>query len=280
MSSRKRIEEGGIYHLTQRAPGRELLFIEEQDYVNFLKLLKEASRKFELDIFSFALLPNHLHILLKIRGRNLAKAMKYLFQSYAQGFNKKYERKGHVFCGVYRAVLCKTDAQLLATSLYIHLNPFKAGLTKNVLNYKWFSLEPYLKDIKIIWVNPKFVLSIIDENIDRARIMYKNLIFKWKKFKQESFLQDNYAGKKFFQSFMEWAKKRAFLFSPKSKLTPFLELEKKINEFSSKKRIKYPKEKEAFKYLVEQLRSQGYSYKEISFRLGFTRTTICKLLKA
>ena len=125
MSSRKIIEAGGVYHLTQRAPGRELLFIEEADYMRFLKLLKEASQKFELDIFSFALLPNHLHILLKIKGRNLAEAMKYLFQSYAQGFNKKYKRKGHVFCGVYRAVLCKTDAQLLVTSLYIHLNPFK-----------------------------------------------------------------------------------------------------------------------------------------------------------
>ena len=273
------IEEGGVYHVTQRAPGRELLFIEEADYMRFLKLLKETSQNFELDIFSFALLPNHLHILLRIKRRNLAEAMKYLFQSYAQGFNKKYQRKGHVFCGVYRAVSCKTDAQLLVTSLYIHLNPFKVGLTKDIFTYRWFSLEPYLRNIKASLVKPDFILSLIDEKPVSARAIYRDLFFRAKEVKQKSFLQDNDAGKKFFQSFMQWAKKQTFSVSPKSKLASFLELEKKISEMSLKKRIKGPSEKKAFKYIVEQLRAQGYTYEEIASRLGFCRATIWEYLK-
>ena len=135
MSTRKIIVEEGVYHITQRAPGKELLFLEESDNLRFLKLLKEISIKFSLDIFCFALLSNHLHILLRIENKNLDKAMKKLFQSYAQYFNAKYYRKGHVFCGVYRASLCDNDSYLLTASLYIHLNPYKAGLTKDIFKY-------------------------------------------------------------------------------------------------------------------------------------------------
>ncbi len=48
--------------------------------------------------------------------------MRYLFKRYAQWFNVKYERKGHVFCGAYRAALCCDDGHLLAVSVYIHLS--------------------------------------------------------------------------------------------------------------------------------------------------------------
>ena len=52
------IYEGGVYHITQRAPGREVIFVEDSDYLYFLKLLKETNKKFNLTIFCFALLPN------------------------------------------------------------------------------------------------------------------------------------------------------------------------------------------------------------------------------
>jgi len=71
-----------------------LLFIEEGDYLRFLYLLKNASQKFSLDIFCFALLSNHLHILLRINQENLSEAMKNVFERYADYFNVKYKRKG------------------------------------------------------------------------------------------------------------------------------------------------------------------------------------------
>ena len=101
---------GGTYHITQRAPGRELLFLEDGDRLYFLKLLKEASKKFCLAIYCFALMPNHVHLLLRIEDANLSSAMKNLFERYADYFNRKYERKGHVFCGRFRASVCSDDA--------------------------------------------------------------------------------------------------------------------------------------------------------------------------
>jgi len=174
MTREKIIVEEGVYHITQRAPGRELIFLEDNDFLSFLGILKKTSSKFSIDILCFALLPNHLHILLKIRNRNLGEAMKYLFQSYAQRFNKKYQRKGHVFCGVYRASLCRDDAYLLTASLYIHLNPYKAGLLKNPFRYKWYSLHPYVNEIKDAFIKVDYILNIInDQDRENARQLYR-----------------------------------------------------------------------------------------------------------
>jgi len=177
MTTRKIIAEEAVYHITQRAPGRELVFVEDNDYRSFLYSLEKTSRKYSLDILCFALLPNHLHLLIKINDENLNKAMKYLFQSYAQRFNKKYKRKGHVFCGVYRASLCCDDAYLIAASLYIHLNAYKANLVKDPFGYKWSSLPFYTNDTNSSFVNTDYVLGVINEgNKLKAMRAYKEMI--------------------------------------------------------------------------------------------------------
>lgn len=138
----KIISADSVYHVTQRAPGKELLFLEKNDYLNFIYLLKKCAKEYKLDVFCFCCMPNHVHLLLKINETNLSKAMKSLFTAYAVRFNNKYERKGHVFCGVYRASMCLDDAHLLGASLYIHLNPIKAGLVNNAFRYRWFRQMP------------------------------------------------------------------------------------------------------------------------------------------
>ena len=88
-----------------------------------LGLLKEISGKHALTVLSFCLMPNHVHLLLKTGEKNLDQAMRDLFSRYATWFNRKYERKGHLFGGPYRQAVCLDDAYLLAVSIYIHLNP-------------------------------------------------------------------------------------------------------------------------------------------------------------
>jgi REP element-mobilizing transposase RayT len=69
--------EGAIYHVTQRAPGRELIFLEGDDYLYFLKRLKDVAREYYLRVFSFALLSNHLHLLIQITQKNLSASLKH-----------------------------------------------------------------------------------------------------------------------------------------------------------------------------------------------------------
>ena len=73
-------------------------------------------------------MPNHVHFLLRQNEANLHEAMRDLFSRYARRHNKKYERKGHLFGGRYRQAVCLDESYFLAVSLYIHLNPVRAGL--------------------------------------------------------------------------------------------------------------------------------------------------------
>ena len=155
------IYPGAVYHLIQRAPGEEIIFKEEADYLHMLSLLKETATKFRWDVFSFVLMPNHVHFLIRILEENLSQGAKYLFQSYALYFNEKYGRKGPVFCRPYRAFLCGKERYLLAISLYIHLNPYKAGLVSNPWDYQWSSLNLFVENRNYkTFVDYKFILSL------------------------------------------------------------------------------------------------------------------------
>lgn len=170
--------KGAIYHITQRAPGNEYVFLDDSDYLYFLKITKEVKEKYDLKIFAFSLLPNHLHLLIQIQEMNLSVAMKNLFERYANFFNWKYNRKGHVFCGRFRACLCLDDAYFLSASVYIHLNPFRAGLCKNFKDYRWSSIKLYEYPSKVSFVSQNAVLNLISSDLIKASQEYKNLLVK------------------------------------------------------------------------------------------------------
>jgi len=282
MVTRKVLVGGGVYHVTQRAPGRELLFLEEGDYLRFLGLLKEAAEKYSLDIFCFALLPNHLHLLLRTANADLDRAMKFAFQSYAMGFNKKYQRKGHVFCGVYRATLCADDGYLLAASVYIHLNPFKAGLTSDPYDYRWFSLDPYVSSVKKTFIRPEVVLSVVDaRDAHRARSGYADLIRESMKLAYDRSPEDAAAVRRFKETFIQAIHAGSVEFDQRRSrsVEQYLELEKKADMYRKTGVSREPKQRRAVRYLIEQLKSSGYSGTEIAVKLGMSRMTYYRLIR-
>ena len=133
-----------VSHITQRAAGKEPLFLENWDYLFMLGLLKEIANNYALRIYAFCLMQNHIHLLLSPEEENLYDAMRDLFSRYAMKFNRKYERKGHLFAGPYRQAVCLDESYLLAASLYIHLNPVRAGVVLEPQSYRWSSCRLYV----------------------------------------------------------------------------------------------------------------------------------------
>lgn len=272
----KLIVENGLYHVTQRAPGREILFLEEADYLYFLHLLKETSKKFNVDVYAFALMPNHLHLFVYLNEKNLDKAMKKIFQRYAIYFNTKYCRKGHVFCGAYRCVLCNDERYALVTSLYIHLNPFKAGLAKNMQGYRWTSLEIYLNpEIKSFVKNDK-ILKFLDSDKEKAAAIYKNILkessgidykSRWGTFKES---------KSIFELFFKKMEMLKIVVQKKNEKV-FQPLNKKINALRMKKKLISSEDKKALIYTIEQLKSRGFNLTEAAEILGVSRTKIYRV---
>lgn len=280
MTTRKIIAPDTVYHITQRAPGRELVFVEDSDYENFLRLLESTSREYSFDILCFALLPNHLHILLRTNDDNLNRGMKHLFQSYAQRFNKKYERKGHVFCGVYRASLCQDDAYLIAASLYIHLNTYKAKIDKNPLECRWCSLAPYIKKVKYPLINTSYILDVInDRDKTEARKIYKKMIEDNSKAEVNNILQNSNAVRDFFDNFILWFKNNIGNIKWKRRkiFDSYIDLEEALNKIKGKKRFGDLESRKALVYLIEQFKAHGYSDKEIADKLQIGRSTVYRL---
>jgi REP element-mobilizing transposase RayT len=87
-------------------------------------------------------LGNHYHLLLSTPRAGLAGGMKLLNGYYAQHFNRRYARSGHLFQGRYGSRLIQTDAHLLATAQYIEMNPVAAGLCATPDDWPWMRTEP------------------------------------------------------------------------------------------------------------------------------------------
>jgi putative transposase len=279
-----------VLHITQRGAGREPLFIEDDDYLAMLVLLKEVSARYALRIFAFCLMPNHLHLLFSPTGENLYDAMRFLFSRYAMRFNKKYERRGHLFGGPYRQAVCLDDSYLLAASLYIHLNPLKAGLARDPRKYRWSSCRLYHEEAAPqSFVDPDFILGMLAEcDQARARKMYRDLVRQGRKIDTEDILEredsiDRFRSKldAFISRFLDRIDGRAKIAQLLGfDVTSIDEMDKLIQKARGAKWQRTPATRQANKYLIEQLLARGYKRAQIAERLGMSRKTIYNILQS
>jgi putative transposase len=179
-----------VSHITQRAAGKDPLFLEDDDYLFMLANMKDITKKRSLDIYAFCLMPNHVHILTSPREDELHEAMRDLFSRYAMMFNRKYERKGHLFAGPYRQAVCLDDTYLLAASLYIHMNPTRAGLTAAPLRYRWSSVRLFCDPgAPRSFVKPGFVLRLLDQDSREQKRIYSDLLHRGLSFEAKDVLE-------------------------------------------------------------------------------------------
>ena len=267
----------GIYHIIQRAPGREIIFCEDSDYLYFLHLLKKLYEEFGLNLLCFSLLPNHFHLLIKLKEPNLTQLMRKLLTSYAMYFNTKYQRKGHVFYGRYRASFCNDEKYLITLSLYIHLNPFNAKLCKFPQDYKWCSLPFYIKEKKSSFVRSNYILSLLSSDIKKAKEIYRDLLKEASKIKAKDVIEDKKAPFKFALEIVKFLSSLKLSCKNRSVLE---DIEEKIAFLKSKKLLKKPQDKEALVYLIQQLESRGFTKREIGEMVGMNPTTLYRVQNA
>lgn len=84
-------------------------------------------------------MPNHAHLFLETPAPNLAAGMRHLKGAYAQRFNTRYDRSGHVFQGPYGSELVDSDAYFVGLCRYVAWNPVRAGLCHNPFDWPWSS---------------------------------------------------------------------------------------------------------------------------------------------
>jgi REP element-mobilizing transposase RayT len=127
------------YHVTTRGTLRQAIFLDDHDRSQFLALLSRTWRLDALVIRSYCLMGNHYHLDVETPRANVSGAMHRVNAGYAQYFNRRHAREGHVFERRYRSTLIVTDGQAMATMRYIVRNPVRAGLCAAPEDWAWSS---------------------------------------------------------------------------------------------------------------------------------------------
>lgn len=152
-------QKDSYYHLITRGNNQNI-FIDKWDFIRFLKILEKYLSKFSIRLLCYALIPNHVHLLVQqTSDQNPSNFMHNLKTSYVVYFNSKYKKKGHLFEGRYKYVEITTNEYLVHLSRYIHLNPSSAGLVEKPEGYVWTSYKHYLGLEKSSFVDESTILT-------------------------------------------------------------------------------------------------------------------------
>ncbi|SFB19547.1 MULTISPECIES: transposase [unclassified Bacillus (in: firmicutes)] len=135
---------GAIYHIVARGNRRAAIFIDKQDYLEYLRILEDVRSMYPFLLHSYCLMTNHIHLQLETTLYHIQYIMKELHSRYAVYLNIRLKIEGHVFQGRYGARLIETSDYFLEVSRYIHRNPFEAKMVRKLEDYKWSSYSSYV----------------------------------------------------------------------------------------------------------------------------------------
>lgn len=272
-----------VSHITQRSAGKDPLFVEDSDYLYMLSQLKEIAGKRALDVYSFCLMPNHIHLLASPRENELQEPMRDLFSRYAMRFNKRYMRKGHLFAGPYRQAICLDDAYLLAASLYIHMNPVRAGLVDDPRNFRWSSVRVF-HDSKApdSFIEPRFILRLLSSDDEKSKEIYQELLMRSVEVDAGDALEQVDAVARFrkalgriFPSIFAKVGTRKHI-ADRIGLS-LLDEEEIENQLTAEVP---PQSADAKRFLIQQLIARGYKRQEIAQKLNVSVKTVYNILHA
>ena len=136
------------YHVTQRGNGRARTFFRDEDYACYLSFLTEAARLAEVAVWSWVLMPNHVHlILVPSDADGLRRALALTHRRYAGHIHAREKLTGHFWQGRYGAVVMD-EPHLLAAIRYVAQNPVRARLVDRPADWRWSSVHAHLSAVE------------------------------------------------------------------------------------------------------------------------------------
>lgn len=162
----RRKSETGIYHIMMRGINRQCIFEDEEDCEKILQTLEKYREKSGYEIYAYCLMGNHLHLLLKVGKEPFEQVMRRICGSYVYWYNLKYNRIGNLFQDRFKSEPVEDEKYFLTVLRYIHQNPLKAGLIKDLSMYEWSSYLEYISKARL--VKTAYVLESLNKDRDKA----------------------------------------------------------------------------------------------------------------
>jgi putative transposase len=177
MSRQARLDvPGALHHLMLRGINKSSIFEDDQDRSLFLNRLEKNVTAAGASVYAWALMTNHVHLLVKSGKQGISNVMRKQLTWYAQYYNRRHKRSGHLFENRYKSVLCDEDNYLLALIRYIHLNPLRAGIVKTIEEldrYPWSGHSAVTGKRECAWMDVDYVLTQFGDTKRKARNEYR-----------------------------------------------------------------------------------------------------------
>ena len=155
---------GALHHIIGRGIERSKLFRTDQDRQDFLNRVAELCIQGDLVVYAWSLMPNHFHLLARTGRQPISRSMRKLLTGYVVNFNLRHKRHGHLFQNRYKSIICEDDPYLLELTRYIHLNPLRAGMVRDMRalsTYRWADHSAIMGRVKRDWQDIETVLSYV-----------------------------------------------------------------------------------------------------------------------
>ncbi|CAB1085043.1 hypothetical protein D1AOALGA4SA_12540 [Olavius algarvensis Delta 1 endosymbiont] len=172
---------GALHHIIVRGIEGKAIFNDRYDRYNFLDRFGDVLIAASTPCFAWALMFNHVHLLLRTGVTPIAKVMQRLLTGYAQQFNRRHKRHGQLFQNRYKSFLCEEDPYLLELVRYIHLNPLRSRVVRDL---KQLSTYPFCGHHVLMgkydheWQDIDYVLALFGKTSGAARKAYETFISK------------------------------------------------------------------------------------------------------
>ena len=162
---------GALQHLIIRGIEKKSIFRDDRDRNRFLERLGKLLLTTSTSCYAWVLMPNHVHLLLSTGLMPLATVMKRLLTSYAQYFNRRHTRCGHLFQNRYKSILCEEEPYFLELLRYIHLNPLRGGILTDLdmlKTYQYSGHSTLMGTMSYEWQDQDYVLNCFGKKSSAA----------------------------------------------------------------------------------------------------------------
>jgi putative transposase len=170
---------GALHHIIIRGIAKRKIFEDDKDRNQFIKRLDDILTEAQTPIYAWALIPNHVHLLLKTGLTPIATIMRRLLTGYAGYFNRRHRRYGHLFQNRYKSILCQEEPYFRELVRYIHLNPLRAKLVKDskaLDKYPYCGHSAVIGKVKRDWQQVDYVLGFFGKRKFEARKAYQHFV--------------------------------------------------------------------------------------------------------
>lgn len=131
------------HHVMNRGDKGEHIFQKCTMKHSFLELLREKSRIYRINIYAYAIMENHYHLVLQNTSGRMSDFMRALNGQYANNYRNYAGGKGYVFQNRYRSILVESGHYMRVVIVYVLLNPVRAMYANNPYDYQWSSIHEY-----------------------------------------------------------------------------------------------------------------------------------------